>query len=67
MQLKLTMGFSSGKKTHLPRQEMQVRPLSQEDPLEEEMAAYSSILDWKDLMAKGAWQAVVRGVSKSWT
>ena len=33
-----------------PMQEMQetwVRPLGQEDPLEEETAAYSSILAWK--------------------
>ena len=28
-------------------QEMRVRSLSQEDPLEEEMAMYSSILAWK--------------------
>ena len=28
-------------------QETQVVPLGQEDPLEEEMATHSSILDWK--------------------
>ena len=28
-------------------QEMQVRPLDQEDPLEKEMATHSSILAWK--------------------
>ena len=28
-------------------QEMQVQSLSQKDPLEEEMAAYSSILSWE--------------------
>ena len=28
-------------------QEVQVRSLGQEDPLEEEMATYSSILSWK--------------------
>ena len=28
-------------------QETQVQPLSQEDPLEEEMAAHSSILAWR--------------------
>ena len=28
-------------------QEMQLRSLSREDPLEEEMATYSSILAWK--------------------
>jgi len=30
-------------------QEMQVQSLGLEDPLEEEMAAHSSILDWKIL------------------
>ena len=29
------------------QQEMQVRPLSQEDPLKEEMAPHSSTLAWK--------------------
>ena len=28
-------------------QETQVQPLSQEDPLEEEMATYSSVLAWR--------------------
>ena len=28
-------------------QETQVQPLSREDPLEEEMATHSSILDWR--------------------
>ena len=32
---------------HLPMQEMQVQSLGQEDPLEEEMATYSSILAWE--------------------
>ena len=48
------MGFPGGsvvkKKTCLPtqdRQEMRVWSLSQEDPLEEEMATHSSILAWK--------------------
>ena len=31
----------------LPMQEMQVRSLGWEDPLEQEIAAYSSILTWK--------------------
>ena len=31
----------------LPMQEMHVRSLSQEDPLEKEMATHSSILTWK--------------------
>ena len=32
---------------HLPKQEMQVQSLGQEDPLEEEMAIHLSILTWK--------------------
>ena len=32
---------------HLPTQEMQVQSLSQEDPLEKEMATHSSVLAWK--------------------
>ena len=35
------------KKIHLPKQEMQVRSLGQEDPLEKEMATHSSTLAWK--------------------
>ena len=30
-----------------PKQETQVQPLGQEDPLEKEMATYSSILVWR--------------------
>ena len=32
---------------HLPMQEMHLRSLSQEDPLEKETATHSSILTWK--------------------
>ena len=35
------------KKTHLPIQEVQVRFLGQEDPLEEETATHCSILVWE--------------------
>ena len=35
------------KKIHLPKQEMQVRSLGQEDPLEKEMATYYGILAWE--------------------
>jgi len=36
------------KKKNLPAlQEMRVRSLGQEDPLEKETATYSSILDWR--------------------
>ena len=43
------MGFSGGSvvKNLSPKQEMQVHSLGQEDPLEKEMAPYSSILAWK--------------------
>ena len=34
-------------KNHLPMQEMQVRSLSQEDPLEEGMETHSSIFAWR--------------------
>ena len=37
----------SGKKIHLPMQEIWVETMGQEDPLEEEMAMHSSILAWK--------------------
>ena len=43
----------SGKETCLPvqeTQEMWVRSLGWKDPLEEEMATYSSILVWKNPM-----------------
>ena len=35
-------------KNRLPMQEMQVRSLGQEDPLEEGMEIYSSILAWRN-------------------
>ena len=41
--------------------------LGWEDPLEEGMAAHSSILAWKILMNRGAWQETVHGVTKSQT
>ena len=44
---------------------MQVRFLSWEDPMEEGMATYSSILAWRILMDRGAWRATVHRVAKS--
>ena len=44
-----------------------VRSLGWEDPLEEGMATYSSILAWRIPMDRGAWQATVHGVTKSQT
>ena len=35
--------------------------------LEKEMATHSSILAWRIPMDRGAWQARVHGVAKSWT
>ena len=44
-----------------------VQSLGWEDPLEESMAAHSSILAWRIPMDRGAWLATVHGVTKSWT
>ena len=44
-----------------------VRSLGWEDPLQEGMAAHSSILAWRILVDWGAWWPTVRGVTKSWT
>ena len=48
-------------------QETHVRSLSWDDPLEEDMATLSSILDWRIPMDRGTWRATVHGVTKSWT
>ena len=45
-------------------QEMGVQSLGQEDPLEEDMANHSSIIDRKILMDRGPWQATVHEVAK---
>ena len=44
-----------------------VRSLGWEDPREEGMGTHSSILAWRIPMDRGAWQATVHGVTKSWT
>ena len=36
-------------------------------PLEKGMATHSNILAWEISMDRGAWQATVHGVRKSWT
>ena len=46
-------------------QETHVQSLGQEGPLEKEMALQYSSLE--NSMDKGAWQATVYGVAKSWT
>ena len=48
-------------------QETRVQSLGWEDPLDEEMATNSSSLAWKTSMDRGAWQAKVHGVTKSYT
>ena len=48
-------------------QETWVPSLGWEDPLEEDMATHTSILIWKIPKDRGAWQAIVHGVAKSWT
>ena len=52
-------------KRGLLEREMQVGSLGQEDPLEEGMAAHSSILVWRIPMDRGAWRATVHGVAES--
>ena len=54
-------------KNPLVIQETWVRSLGWEDPLEEGMATHSSILGWRIHMDRGACQATVHGVTKSWT
>ena len=46
-------------------QETQVWFLGQEDPLEEDMATYSGILAWRIPMDRGAWWAIIHGVTQS--
>ena len=46
-------------------QETWVQSLGWEDPLEKGMANHSSTLE--NSMDRGAWQATVHGVAKSWT
>ena len=48
-------------------QETWIRSLGWEDPLEKGMATYSSIPVWRIPMNRGAWQAIVHGITKSQT
>ena len=48
-------------------QEMWVRSLGWDDPLEEGMATHASILTWRIPMDRGAWWAAVHGVTQRWT
>jgi len=46
---------------------MQIQSLSQEDPLEKEMATRSPVFCLENPMDRGTWRATVYGVTKSWT
>ena len=61
------MSFPSGSvvKNLLPVQETCIQSLVLEDPLEQDMAAHTSILVWRIPMDRGAWRATVHGISKS--
>ena len=48
-------------------QETLVQFLDWGDSLEESMATHSSIFAWGTPMDRGAWQATIHGVAKSWT
>ena len=48
-------------------QETQFQSLDKEDPLAYEMATHSTILCLENPMDRGAWQATIHGVTKSWT
>ena len=51
---------------HLPSMwETPVQSLGREDPLEKEMATYSSILAWRIPRTRGAWWATVHAVAES--
>ena len=57
-------------RTHLPTQktqEMPVRSLGQEDPLEGETATHSNILAWKIPWTRGGWRTTFDGFAKSLT
>ena len=47
-------------------QETWLQSLGWEASLEEGMATHSSILAWRIPLDRGAWQATVHGVAKSW-
>ena len=65
------MGLPGASVKNLPTvQEIQgtwVHSLGQEDPLEQEMAAHSSILAWRIPWTEEAWRTTGHGVAKSQT
>ena len=63
------MGFLGGSVVkNLPaKQEMQAQSLGQEDPLEKEVAAQSSILAWEIPWTEGPEGLQSMGLQKGWT
>ena len=54
-------------KNRLPMQEMRVRSLGQEDPLEEGMEIYSSILAWRNPWTEEPGRLQSIELQMSWT
>ena len=48
-------------------QEISVRFLGWEDPLEEGMATHTNIHNWRIPKDRGAWRTTVHAVTKNWT
>ena len=57
--------MAQGYRTRLPMQEMQVRSLGREDPLEEEMATHSSVLPWRIPRTEEPGRLQFMGLAKS--
>ena len=62
--LQMSIWYQSAIPICLTVQEMRVRSLGGEHPLEKEMATHSSILAWGNPMDRGAWRATVHGVTR---
>ena len=59
-------GISDGKNLPAMR-ETWVQSLGQEDPLEKELETHLQYSSLENVIHRGAWQAIVHGVAKSWT
>ena len=57
-------GGSDGKESSCSVEDL-CSSLGWEDTLEKGMATHSSVLTWRILMDRGAWQATVHGVAKT--
>ena len=63
----IVLGFPGSQPIKNPpaMQKTWLQSLSQEDPLEKEMATHSSILAWRNPVDRGAWWATVCGFAKN--